>query len=283
MNNNALILTGSGYGLEVAPEALSEKSRLLKHSSLVIEVNDDASCAAGAHQVKQLAAMRSMVEKSRKAIKEPVLRVGKDIDAKAAEFLAELESEEGRIKHLIGEYAREVENKRQAAERERQRLAAEEFRRQQEAERQRVAEDAKVRAAEQAAEAARAKAEAAMWEDGDDAKEQAAAAAEAKRKADEEAAAQQAAEEARREADRVAAEESRRVEAAAAAKTSGVKMVPDYEVTDIHALYAHNVGLVTLTERRAQIIEAIKLQTIGETLPTIPGLRVFLKPSVATR
>jgi hypothetical protein len=57
-------------------------------------------------------------------------------------------------------------------------------------------------------------------------------------------------------------------------------MVPDYEITDLDALYRHNAGLVTLTERRKDILEAIARGMIGDTPPEIPGLRVFMKPQV---
>jgi len=83
------------------------------------------------------------------------------------------------------------------------------------------------------------------------------------------------------------AEEAARVDAQLAAGAvfvpeapKGVKMVPDFEVTDLDALYRHNVGLVKMEPRREEILRAIAGQTIGDTLPTIPGLRVFLKPQV---
>jgi hypothetical protein len=85
---------------------------------------------------------------------------------------------------------------------------------------------------------------------------------------------------------RIAAEEQAKAYSIASTPTfipeavKGVKMVADFEVTDIDRLYRHNAGLVTLTERRKEILDAIARQTIGETLPTIPGLRVFLKPQV---
>jgi len=102
---------------------------------------------------------------------------------------------------------------------------------------------------------------------------------------DEEAAAAKAAEEAKA-AELKRLEEAAKAQAAVATPTfipeavKGVKRVADYEVTNIDSLYRHNAGLVTLTERRKEILEAIANQTVGETLPNIPGLRVFLKPQV---
>jgi hypothetical protein len=60
----------------------------------------------------------------------------------------------------------------------------------------------------------------------------------------------------------------------------GVKMVADFEVLDLDLLYRADCSLVKLEAKRAEILAAIARQTIGETLPTIPGLRVFLKPQV---
>jgi hypothetical protein len=49
-------------------------------------------------------------------------------------------------------------------------------------------------------------------------------------------------------------------------------------------VYRANPQLVTLTERRKDILELIAAHSpagvTDETLPTIPGLRVFLKPQV---
>jgi hypothetical protein len=61
--------------------------------------------------------MRIEVEKSRKLIKEPVNRIGKMIDAAAAEFMIEINAEEGRIKRLVGNHAEEVLRIKAEAER----------------------------------------------------------------------------------------------------------------------------------------------------------------------
>jgi uncharacterized membrane protein YqiK len=255
-----LILSGAGYDLVIAPEALEEKSLLLETSRKITSVSCADTSEAASAGLKALGTMRVAVEKSRNTVKAPVLAVGKKIDELAKEFQAEITHEENRLKGMQGEYAQKVLAERQRVQDELRRKAEAEAKAQDELRRQ---------AAE--AEAQRRKAEELEW---------GATSAEEQAQADAQAAAAQAA---------AADLQAKAAEAAklAAAPTTfvpqavkGVKMVADYEVTDIDALYRHNVGLVTLTERRKEILDAIARQTIGETLPSIPGLRVFMKAQV---
>jgi hypothetical protein len=103
-----LILAGDGYQLTISPEAEARKAALIEKASAVTTVasNDDSSAAQ--RHTRALAAMRIEVEKSRKLVKEPVNRIGKMIDAAAADFLAEIVAEENRIKKLVGDHAEEV-------------------------------------------------------------------------------------------------------------------------------------------------------------------------------
>jgi hypothetical protein len=295
-NTEALILSGEGYNLEVAPDIIAQKATLIEHSALIVSVNDQSSSDAAGDQIKKLAAMRNMVEKSRTTVKAPVLAVGKRIDELAKEFQASITEEENRLKRLQGDYAAAVlaERNRILREQEAQRQAEEKARREAEAAEAARVEAARVEAARVEAarveaarleaarvEAARVAAEQAAWEATSSEEEEEAQrkADEAKRMADEAAAAE-------KERLRIAAEEQAKAYSIASTPTfipeavKGVKMVADFEVTDIDSLYRHNAGLVTLTERRKEILDAIARQTIGETLPTIPGLRVFLKPQV---
>lgn len=103
-----LILAGDGYQLTISEEATARKTALLAKSGSITSVasNDDSGRAQ--FQTRSLAAMRIEVEKSRKLVKEPVNRIGKMIDAAAAEFLEEIVAEENRIKKLVGAHAEEV-------------------------------------------------------------------------------------------------------------------------------------------------------------------------------
>lgn len=279
MSNTAelapLILAGDGYSLEVSADAQSQKAELIRHSALIVEVNDNSSADAARLQVKALAAMRNLVEKSRKAVKDPVLKIGKDIDARAAEFVAEIDAEERRVTKLIGDHAARVEAERQA-----------QIRRQQEEERQRLAEQQRLaREAEEAAraaEAARKAAEDAEFADDEDedaaakAKQEAEAAEAARIKlANEQAEAARAAEAARVESFKVAVPD----------RVEGVKFEPDFEVVDAGLLYSSFPELVRLDVKRAETLARIKswMDTHGGELPTLPGLIVTKKPKVGTR
>jgi hypothetical protein len=115
-----LILAGDGYQLTIAPEAIQRKADLLANSAGITAVGDNDDSARAQRHTRQLAAMRIEVEKSRKLVKEPVNRIGKLIDAAAAEFLVEITAEEGRIKQLVGRHAEEVlriKAEKEAAER----------------------------------------------------------------------------------------------------------------------------------------------------------------------
>ena len=114
----ALILAGEGYQLTIAPEAEARKSQLLEMSGKVefVASNDDSANAQAVS--RRLAQMRIEVEKSRKAVKEPVNRIGKLIDATAKNFLDALEAEEKRITRLVGDHAVEVARLKAIAEAE---------------------------------------------------------------------------------------------------------------------------------------------------------------------
>ena len=103
-----LILAGDGYQLTISEEAIQRKSMILSMSAFVTSVTSNDDSASAQRHTRALAAMRIEVEKSRKLVKEPVNRIGKMIDAAAAEFMVEINAEEGRIKQLINAHAEEV-------------------------------------------------------------------------------------------------------------------------------------------------------------------------------
>ena len=113
-----IILSGDGYSLTIDPAAHERKQEMLALASDITKVTtNDESGDARVH-LSRLSAMRIEVDKYRKEIKEPVLRVGKLIDQAAKDFLAEIELEECRIKGLIGDHATEVARLKAIAEAE---------------------------------------------------------------------------------------------------------------------------------------------------------------------
>jgi hypothetical protein len=97
-------------------EADRLKNEALEVAALVGKVaNADDNAAAVAAQMK-LAEIKSLAEKARKAVKEPVLEFGKLIDATAKKFIAEVEDELLRLTRLIGDFQALEAQKARAAE-----------------------------------------------------------------------------------------------------------------------------------------------------------------------
>ena len=123
--NDTLILTGQGYNLTITDEALNRRQDLLDAATTVTTVTDNDESSAASRHVRNLAALRIEVDKCRKEIKEPVIRIGKLIDTTAKEFLLDIEAQEARIKGLIGDHALEVAKAKAEVERkEREAFAA---------------------------------------------------------------------------------------------------------------------------------------------------------------
>jgi hypothetical protein len=197
--------------------------------------------------MRSLAQMRILVDKSRKEIKEPVIRIGKLIDLTAKNFLLEIEDEEDRLRGLIADHANDVA-----------RLAIIK------ADEERIAFDL-ARAAREAAEAAQD-------------------AAESTGKLSDIIAAKQA-EKSRQEALAVRIDASS--DLAATKIADGVRFAWDFEVVNINILNHVSPELTEVTVKRAAILAKLKeieslnlnVSTWAETI----GLRAFKKPIVSTK
>jgi len=246
-DTESLILEGNGYSLTISPDAEKRKASMLVLAASVtgVATNDDSADAQ--HVSRTLGQMRIEVEKCRKMVKEPVNRIGKLIDATAAEFVAGIKAEEERIHRLVGDHAESVAAEQAAA------LAVE-------------------RAAFEVAQAARVAAEQA-----------AAAAADSSKLSDTLAAI--AAAKARQTAldERMAASAS----VAELASPNGVRFAIDFEVDDTDKLADTRRDLVTIIPSRMAILTWLRdadehgrdIVAAGERI----GLRVFKKPVVSSR
>lgn len=250
-----LILAGDGYQLTIAPEAEERKLALLAESAgvLIVSSNDESGDAQVV--TRRLAGMRIEVEKSRKLVKEPINRIGKQIDAAAADFVAELTAEENRIKRLVGDHAMEVA-----------RIAAEKARQ------EREAFEAARRAREEAE-----RAEAAEL-----------AARESKASIAEVLAAKQAAANAERERqETLAARMDASAEVAGTKVAEGVRFAWDFEVLDEDKVFMNLRPACEITVRRTPVLDWLKaLETQGEdpeALAKACGIRAFKKPVVSSR
>jgi hypothetical protein len=247
MNTDTLILSGEGYTLTICQEAETSKRDLLIASSNVCKVTNNDESADAAYVMRSLAQMRIMVDKGRKDVKEPVLRIGKLIDASAKTFLLEIEEEEARLRKLIGNHANEVA-----------RIAAIK------AEEERKAFEL-ARAAREAAAAAQDAAEASG------------------RIADVIAAKQ--AEQARQET--LGARMDASSELAATKVADGVRFAWDFEVEDMEAVLHGLRDYVEITVKRSLILAWFKeMEESGKSVEAIAechGIRAFKKPVVSSR
>jgi hypothetical protein len=247
MNNETMILSGEGYSLTITPEAEIAKAKLLDAARAVSLVRDNDESADAAFHMRSLAGMRIAVDKSRKEIKEPVLRIGKLIDSTAKNFLDEIEFEEIRIRSLIGNHANEVARIAAIkAEEERQAFAA-------------------ARAAREAAAAAQD-------------------AADASGRMSDVIAAKQA-ESARLDA--LQARMAASSDMAAAKIAEGVRFVWDFEIVSIESVYQNAPDLVALEIKRADVLAWFRELGAADhdvaAAAAVIGIDAFKKPVVSTR
>lgn len=233
---NALALRNVG-SVEIAidPKAVAARDEAIENAHLVVTIRTQNQAVAGADALRGLRAITKAVESSRTNAKAPVLELGRRIDGAAKEFNASAEAEIARITAMLTAY--EVEQRRIAAEAERQR---------QEEERRRQAEEAA-----RMAEITR--------------QQQAAARAELLANTERERAAA--------EARRIAAESAAAIERAAAAerqanlpvvterpKVSGtvVREEWNFDVLDLKAFAQAHPDLVEITVKRAAVLQKIR-------------------------
>lgn len=107
----------AGVDVALLPGAEQTKRALLQGSRIITTIEDafDAECAADVlgNISRELKAM----EDARKAVKAPVLELGKRIDALAKEWANEIEAEKTRISRVLGDYQLAERKKKEAAER----------------------------------------------------------------------------------------------------------------------------------------------------------------------
>lgn len=258
--------------VEISTDAYSRRAEVIDAAKFCPSaVTDSDTQAEVTNAVRDIKRLLKEVEDGRKAVKAPVLDIGRKIDAAAAEFTATLEAEANRLTGLLTAY--ETQQRRIAAEAEAKRQA--EIRKQEAEARAAQAEiERKAREAEQARLAAeRAAREATNAEARAKAQEEA-------RKAQEEQAKAAAEKAKREEADRLQQAELMRAPAPTVARPSGVSASTPwtFEVVDLKALYAARPELVDLVIRRNDTITRIRQ---GER--EIPGLRIYQDTKVVVR
>jgi len=230
--------------VEISTDAYTRRTEVIEVAKFCPSAVTDADTQAEVtNAVRDIKRLLKEVEDGRKAVKAPVLDIGRKIDAAAAEFTATLEAEANRLTGLLTAY--ETQQRRIAAEAEAKRQA--ELKRQQEeaelARKRALLLETEAREKREAAE--RAAREATNAEARAKAQEEA-------RKAQEEQAKAAAEKAKREEADRLQQAELMRAPAPTVARPSGVSASTPwtFEVVDLKALYAARPELVDLVIRR---------------------------------
>ena len=243
--------------IEEASVSLTADSILLR-DALVADTKTQLSVGTEKEQLgctrhqQDIRRLTQSVEASRKAVKEPVLTLGKQIDQIAREFVEPLEIEFKRLQKLNNEYTSKVLRERQEAE---QKAREEQAR----IERQRAEEEAELKR----------KAAAAMQQ----ARNEAERAAVAKRQAEYEA---------KIKADAELEQRKAKVELAKVSHEKPAGMVTrevwKFEVTDIDALYKAHPWLVKIEPDKS----AINAQ-LSAGNREIPGLKIWSETITGVR
>ena len=224
---------------ELTSEFIAQRDDAIAAAALIARVSTPAENETANTALSNLLALSRQVESARKKVKEPVLDLGRGIDAVAKEAVAPIEAAAAPVKQLICDYqAAEREKARQEALRiERERREAEE-----KAAAERRAEEARIaEETRKAMEAAKSK---------EDAERLQRMALEAQ---------QRAAEDEQRK-QQVAAERAAQDKAATAAPVARGQVVREdweIEVFDIHKLYLAHPAAVELKPRLTVIRELI--------------------------
>lgn len=117
MNEQALIVRDdSKLSVAFAPSALALRSSALENSALVARVHNGDSQTRAVSAQKELSSILNLVEKARKAAKEPLLEFSRRIDDAAKGFVADLKDEQLRLAELVGDYQQLEQARVRAAE-----------------------------------------------------------------------------------------------------------------------------------------------------------------------
>lgn len=237
----------NGFSVTVPATAVAAKNQALAVAKPIVKVTNGDEQTAAISAVAVIKGLISGTESTREEIKKPYLDAGRAIDAKAKEYVKELNEEADRIQRLVGAFQRMEAEKAEQARREQERQQREaEMAEQRERDRLTKIESDRL-AAEQAAANARTK------------KAREAAAAEAERLRREQAEAELAVSEA---ADDLATANAVVVMPEAPRATgAAVTFGTDFEVTDIEAIYQWDLA------RRQKMAKAL-----GKPLANFPPL-----------
>lgn len=254
MNTLELRNVGS-VEIAISPAAIAIRDEIVASAGWISKVTTQSHFASAVEALKRLRVMAKSVEASRVEIKGPVLEIGKKIDQTAKTFLAEVDVEITRLTGLMIQW--EIEQRRIAAEAERQR---------QEEERRKQAEEAARMAEIRRQQEAAARAEMLANTEAER------AAAEARRIAAEVAAAVQKAAVVERQANLPVVIEPPKVAGTV------VRELWTFEVTDLKAFAQAHPDFVEITVKRAIVLEKIR-----EGCRQLAHARIYSETKVGVR
>lgn len=216
--------------ITVPAEVLLMRNEALAGSGVIGKVNSPETQAAAVEAQRGLATFTKLVERSRKAVKEPVLELCRAIDAKAEALASEVKAEEVRVAKLIGNYQADLYEAQKLADRAKQ------------AELDRIQ-----REKDEATRKAAAEAQTAI--------------AAANNQAEKDAAMARAQAEAARQAELARQQEEAIKKAPEPVRSDGqvVRRDWDFEVTDIWTLARAHPGCVDIKPRKAEIKELLRM------------------------
>lgn len=246
MTTESLILITPDVGLSTvtATEAARQRrDELLNRAAGVVNVADEIDADDASISMRELKQFADLIETQRVLANEPVLTTQRAINALARDLAAAVKLQYDRISRVLGTFEAEQRRKREDAKRKADAEAA------------RILHDAQ-READAVRRAAAVLPPAAGPE------------AAAKVEAIETAAV-------------AAVIETRQAAINTAPKAAGITLreTPNFEVTDIGALFAANPTLCTVTENRRAILAIIK----DNPNVQIPGIRHWLEAKTSTR
>lgn len=274
---NALtLINADNISVSLVPDAITQRNAALELAGEITTVDNPFDQDIAADALKALKRIETGVESARVSVKAPVLQLGRQIDALAADFTNPVLVECKRITALLSAYQTKVRMEAMAAERQRQ------------------VELARIEADRRAAEAAAQKRAAEILAAVAEAKRQADAALRASTDAEAEKAAQASAAaaaqaEAQQQQHAIHAQAAQRereaqMKALTVAKPAPqadgmtVRQVWKFEVTDIHALYRARPDLVSLEPRTREINSAM-----SKGFRECPGLRIWSETVAGVR
>lgn len=110
---NTLVLKDFAGVPEIAPEAFELKRKALDAAFTVKKVETEQELTVAVAALRELKSISKGIEMARKAVKSPVIDLGKKIDTIAHDFLREIDKSENVIQGMVNHYQRkQLEGKR---------------------------------------------------------------------------------------------------------------------------------------------------------------------------